>query len=150
MTFAGIFGAFGLVVLFAPGFAGDEARLALAADMLRVTFPYLAFISLTAFAGAMLNSFDRYAVPAFTPRPAEPVADRRGAVRRTHVSEPAMALAWGVLAAGVAQLLFQLPSLRRLELLLPPKIDWREPGVRKVGRLLGPPCSRRRSTRSTA
>ena len=138
VTVAGIVGAFGLVVVFAPGFVGDDVRLSLATDMLRVTFPYLAFISLTAFAGATLNSFHRYAVPAFTPVLLNLSLIGAALVAAPVFSEPAMALAWGVLVAGIAQLLFQLPSLRRLELLLPPRIDWRDPGVRKVGSLLGP------------
>ncbi len=138
VTFAGIFGAYGLVVLFAPGFAGDHVRMSLAADMLRVTFPYLALISLTAFAGAMLNSFHRYAVPAFTPVLLNLTLIGAALFAAPMFSQPAMALAWGVFVAGFAQLLFQFPSLRRLELLLPPKIDWRDPGVRKVGNLLGP------------
>ena len=138
VTIAGIFGAYGLVVLFAPGFAGDHVRMSLAADMLRVTFPYLALISLTAFAGAMLNSFHRYAVPAFTPVLLNLTLIGAALFAAPMFSQPAMALAWGVFVAGFAQLLFQFPSLRRLELLLPPKIDWRDPGVRKVGNLLGP------------
>ncbi|MCY3819954.1 MAG: murein biosynthesis integral membrane protein MurJ [Gammaproteobacteria bacterium] len=138
VSVAGVLGAFGLVVVFAPGFAGDDDRLALATDMLRVTFPYLAFISLTAFAGALLNSFHRYAVPAFTPVLLNLVLIGAALFAAPLFSHPAMALAWGVLFAGAAQLLFQFPSLRRLELLLAPKIDWRDPGVRKVGRLLGP------------
>ena len=138
VTLVGVLGAFGLVVVFAPGFAGDDERLALATDMLRVTFPYLAFISLTAFAGALLNSFHRYAVPAFTPVLLNLVLIGAALFAAPLFSHPAMALAWGVLFAGAAQLLFQFPSLRRLELLLAPRVDWRDPGVRKVGSLLGP------------
>ena len=138
VTVAGILGAFGLVVVFAPGFVGDDAGLALATDMLRVTFPYLAFISLTAFAGAVLNSFHRYAVPAFTPVLLNLSLIGAALFAAPMFEHPAMALAWGVFVAGVAQLLFQFPSLRRIELLLAPKIDWRDPGVRKVGNLLGP------------
>ncbi|MDE0452923.1 MAG: murein biosynthesis integral membrane protein MurJ [Gammaproteobacteria bacterium] len=138
VTLVGVLGAFGLVVVFAPGFAGDDDRLALATDMLRVTFPYLAFISLTAFAGALLNSFHRYAVPAFTPVLLNLVLIGAALFAAPLFSHPAMALAWGVLVAGAAQLLFQFPSLRRLELLLAPRVDWRDPGVRKVGSLLGP------------
>ena len=49
-----------------------------------------------------------------------------------------MALAWGVFAAGMVQLLFQFPFLRKIDMLAVPRVEWREPGVRKVGRLLGP------------
>ena len=55
-----------LVYLFAPGFA-DESRFQLTADMLAITFPYIFFIALTAFAGGILNSYNKFAVPAFTP-----------------------------------------------------------------------------------
>jgi hypothetical protein len=49
-----------LVYLFAPGFSGDSARHDLTAEMLRITFPYLFFISLVAFCGGILNSYNRF------------------------------------------------------------------------------------------
>ncbi|MFB3106135.1 MAG: murein biosynthesis integral membrane protein MurJ, partial [Pseudomonadales bacterium] len=67
VVIAGVLLAPGLVAVFAPGFLGDEERFALTTDMVRITFPYLGFISLTAFAGALQNSQHRYAIPAFTP-----------------------------------------------------------------------------------
>ena len=126
-----------VVFLFAPGFAGD-ARFDLATDMVRITFPYLAFISLTAFAGSLLNSAGRYAVPAFTPVLLNATLIAAALVAAPAFDEPAMALAWGVLVAGAAQFLFQLPWLKRVELLVPPKAGWKHPGARKVGKLLLP------------
>ena len=126
-----------VVFLFAPGFAGD-ARFDLATDMVRITFPYLAFISLTAFAGSLLNSAGRYAVPAFTPVLLNATLIAAALVAAPAFEEPAMALAWGVLAAGAAQFLFQLPWLRRAELMVPPKPNWKHPGARQVGKLLVP------------
>ncbi len=68
VTVLAVIGAPMLTALFAPGFyMGDEGKFELAAQMLRITFPYLLLISLTAFAGAVLNSYERFAVPAFTP-----------------------------------------------------------------------------------
>ncbi len=138
VTVVGVLGAAWLTVLFAPGFVGDDARLAIATDMLRVTFPYLALISLTAYAGALLNSFHRYAVPAFTPVLLNAVLILAALVGAPLFDRPVMALAWGALAAGVVQLLFQFPALQRLHLLQPPRMDWTDPGVRKVGRLFVP------------
>jgi len=56
-----------IIRLFAPGFDPDSQRYLLAVDMLRITFPYLLFISMTALAAGILNSFSRFAIPAFTP-----------------------------------------------------------------------------------
>ena len=139
-TFAlvGVAAAPYLVLLFAPGFSADPDRLLAATEMVRVTFPYIAFISLTAFAGSMLNTFHRYAIPAVTPVILNLVLIAAAIVAAPLFEEPAMALAWGVLVAGILQFLFQLPSLRRLELLVAPRIDWFSPGVKKVGLLLMP------------
>ena len=69
LTVVGVLGAHLIIGLFAAGYVynGQFEKLALATDMLRLTFPYLMFISLTAFAGGILNSYGRFAIPAFTP-----------------------------------------------------------------------------------
>ena len=134
----GVAGAPGLVWLFAPGFLDDPEKFDLTADMVRVTFPYLAFISLTAFAGSILNSFHRYAVPAVTPVLLNVSLITAALIGMRFFQTPLMALAWAVFAAGVLQLIFQLPSLQRLHLMGIPRLDWRDRGVRKVGVLLIP------------
>jgi putative peptidoglycan lipid II flippase len=127
-----------LVIAFAPGFLADRDRAALATDMLRFTFPYLLFISLTALAGGILNTYRRFAVPAFTPVLLNLVLILFAVVVAPHLPRPAMALALGVLAAGVAQLAFQLPFLRRMRLLPRPRWDLAHAGVRKIIRLMLP------------
>ncbi len=129
-----------LAFLFAPGFAGENGRLEQTGDLVRITFPYLAFISLTAYAGAVLNAHDRFAVPAVTPvllnlcLIGAALVALGGFVELADVE----VLAWGVLVAGVVQLLFQGPSMARLKLLPRPAVDTHHPGVRQVGRLLVP------------
>ena len=135
---AGIAGASGLVWLFAPGFLDDPEKFDLTVDMVRVTFPYLAFISLTAFAGAILNSFHRYALPAITPVLLNVSLIAAALIGMRFFETPVMALAWGVFVAGILQLIVQLPSLQRLHLLGIPRLDRRDRGVRKVGVLLVP------------
>ena len=135
---AGTAGASGLIWVFAPGFLDDQEKFDLAVDMVRVTFPYLAFISLTAFAGSILNSFHRYALPAITPVVLNVSLIVAAVIGMRFFERPVMALAWGVFAAGVLQLIFQLPSLQRLHLIGIPRLDWRDRGVRKVGVLLVP------------
>jgi len=127
-----------LILLFAPGFHADASRYDLAVSMLRLTFPYLLFISLTACAGGILNSYGRFAVPAFTPVLLNLSLIGAALWLAPRMDEPIIALAWGVLVAGIAQLLFQLPALARLGLLPRPRPAFRDPGVRRVLKLMVP------------
>ncbi len=138
VTLIGVVGAPGLVMLFAPGFVGDDGRLALAAEMLALTFPYLLFISLTAFAGGILNSYGRFGVPAFTPVILNVCLISAALWLSPLLAEPIVALAWGVLLAGVLQLLFQLPFLHQLRLVPRLRLAPRDPGVRRIGVLMLP------------
>lgn len=136
VSIAGILGSKGLVTLFAPGL--DPYRFQLAGEMLRVTFPYLMLISLTALAGAILNCYGLFWVPAFTPALLN-VCLIATAFGITHYFKvPVEAQAWGVLLAGFLQLGFQLPFLKQLNLLRKPLFNWRDPGVQKVLKLMLP------------
>ena len=139
VTVIAVIGAPLLAALFAPGFymAGGE-KFALAADMLRIAFPYLLLISLTAFCGAILNSYGRFAVPAFTPVLLNCCLIGSAIWLSPLLDTPVMALAWGVLMAGAVQLLFQLPFLARLSLLPVPRPDFRDEGVRRILKLMLP------------
>ncbi len=93
----------------------DQTKFNLASDMLRITFPYLLLISLTAFSGAILNTFDKFAVPAFTPVLLNISMILSAIYLSEYLEVPIMALAWGVLIGGVAQLLFQIPFLLKIK-----------------------------------
>ncbi|MDM8544962.1 murein biosynthesis integral membrane protein MurJ [Candidatus Venteria ishoeyi] len=139
LTVLGIFAAPLLVLIFAPGFAQMPEKYALATDLLRITLPYMLFISLTAFAGGILNTYGRFAVPAVTPVLLNLCMIAAALWFTAWFERPVLALAWGVFVAGVVQLLFQIPFLYRLGLL--PKFAWQWPlhsGVRKVLRLMLP------------
>ena len=140
LTVLGVIAAEYVMRAFAPGFLyhGDVEKLGLAIDMLRLTFPYLLLISMTAFAGAVLNTFGRFAVPAFTPVLLNLSLILCAVFLRPHLEQPVMALAWAVLIAGVAQLTFQLPFLARENLLAVPRVDFNDPGVRRVMALMLP------------
>ncbi len=127
-----------LVWVFAPGFSQLPEKQALTAEMLRITFPYLLLISLTAFAGSILNSYDRFAVPAFTPVLLNLSLIGAALWLTPYMDEPVMALAWGVLIAGCAQLFFQLPFLARIGLMPRPKVRWKDEGVRRIMKLMAP------------
>ncbi|GAA3906228.1 murein biosynthesis integral membrane protein MurJ [Halomonas cibimaris] len=127
-----------LAWIFAPGFGRDPEKLALTADMLQLTFPYLLLISLTAFAGSVLNTWGRFAVPAFTPVLLNLSLIGAALLLTPLMDVPAMSLAWGVLIAGAAQLAFQVPFLARLGLLPVPWPNFAHAGVRRILRLMAP------------
>jgi putative peptidoglycan lipid II flippase len=138
VTVLGILAAPIIISIFAPGFLNDVPRFSLGVYMLRITFPYLVFISLTAMASGILNSMGRFAVPAFTP-----VFLNLSLIGATlwlapHLEAPVTALAWGVFIAGWVQLAFQLPFLYRLRLLPCPRFSLKHKGVRRILRLMVP------------
>lgn len=140
VSLVGVIAAPLVVGLFAFGWVmdGETAKLALAAEMLRLTFPYLFFISLTAFAGGILNSHDRFAVPAFTPVLLNLCLIGAALWLAPLMDQGVVALAWGVLVAGVVQFTFQLPFLAQLKLMPRPRPGFHDPGVRRVLRLMLP------------
>ncbi|MEW5755167.1 MAG: murein biosynthesis integral membrane protein MurJ [Pseudomonadota bacterium] len=127
-----------LVMVFAPGFIDEPTTYDLTTQLLRITFPYILFISLVALAGGVLNTYGRFGVPAFTPVFLNLSLIAAAIWVAPQMDEPVTALAWGVLIAGVAQLAFQLPFLARLGLLPRPRWGARDEGVRRIMILMLP------------
>lgn len=127
-----------LVFIFAPGFVHNPEKFALTGQMLQITFPYLFFIALTAFAGSVLNTYGQFAIPAFTPVLLNIAMIFAAWYLAPHFSQPILALAWGVFFAGVLQLLFQLPFLYRLHLLPRPRLNFKHEGVLTIRNLMIP------------
>ncbi|WP_435214616.1 murein biosynthesis integral membrane protein MurJ [Luminiphilus sp. nBUS_16] len=127
-----------VALVFAPGFASDVSKLSLTADLIRITFPYLFLISMTGFAGGILNSYGRFGVPAFTPVLLNLSLIAAALFLAPALKEPVYALAIGVMIAGLLQLLFQIPSLYRLDLVPRPRWDTQHPGVRRILTLMIP------------
>ena len=138
VTLMGVIAAPLIIFVFAPGFEHDPYRSLLATQMLRLTFPYLMLISLTAMAGAILNTYSYFAVPAFTPVLLNICMILAAIFLSPHFEQPIVALAWGVLIAGIAQLLFQIPFLYHRKLLVKPTLMIKDPGVRRVLKLMVP------------
>ena len=138
ITLAGVIAAPILVAIVAPGFIGEDGRFDLATAMLRFTFPYLLFVSLTAFAGGILNTYGRFAVPAFTPVILNVVLIAGALWLAPALEEPGMALAYAVFAAGLIQLLFQIPFLARIHAVPRPRWNPHHPGVKRVTTLMLP------------
>ncbi len=138
VTLAGVVAAPLLVAIVAPGFIGEDGRFDLATLMLRFTFPYLFFVSLTAFAGGILNTYGRFAVPAFTPVILNIVLIAGAVWLSPQLEEPGMALAYAVFIAGIFQLAFQVPFLLRIRAMPRPKWMLHNDGVKRVMKLMLP------------
>lgn len=131
-----------LVWVSAPGFAADADKFELTVTLTRITFPYILFMSLVALAGGILNTWSRFAVPAFTPTLLNVAFIGMALFATPYFDPPVLALAWAVFLGGVLQLALQFPALRRIAMLPRPHLNWRaawaDPGVRRILTLMGP------------
>jgi len=133
LLFAPIF-----ILIFAPGFYFDSQKQELAVNLLRIMFPYLALISLVAFAAGIQNSHNKFSIPAATPLIFNLSLIGSAWLVAPKIEIPVMALAWGVLLAGFLQLLFQIAPLAIIKKIPVPKIDFQNPGVKKFFILILP------------
>lgn len=127
-----------ILYVYAPGFHDDPVKFELAVDLFRLTIPYLMFMSLTAFASSILNSYGSFSTPAFAPVLLN-VTMIAGAMWLTpYMAKPIMSLGWAVVVAGILQLAIQIPELWRKNLLIPPKLDFKHEGVERILKLMLP------------
>lgn len=138
ITAIGVLAAPVLILLFAPGFTADAGKYELTVGMLRITFPYLLFISLTAFAGGVLNSCGKFAIPAVTPVLLNLTMIAAALWLAPRMEQPVVGLAWGVFIAGIIQLSFQIPFLGQVKLLPRPRWGWAAQGVQQILKLMLP------------
>jgi putative peptidoglycan lipid II flippase len=127
-----------IVYVSAPGFAADPGKFDLTVAMLRITFPYIFFISLVAFAAGVLNTWNRFSIPAVTPALLNIAFIVAAAFFAEHFDPPVLVLAWAVFAGGALQLALQVPYLARLGLLPRWRLHFAHPGVRRMLKLMAP------------
>jgi len=134
----GVIAAPMLIYLTAPGFAADAAKFDLTVAMTRITFPYILFMSLVALSSAILNTWSRFALPAFTPVMLNLAMIAGALLLAPRFEQPVIALAWAVFLGGMLQLGIQLPALKRLGML--PRFDFqpRDEGVKRILKLMAP------------
>jgi putative peptidoglycan lipid II flippase len=138
VTVLGVLIAPGIIYVTAPGFAAAPDKYQLAVDLLRITFPYILFVSLTAFAGGILNTYSRFSVPAFTPVLLNLSFIGFALFAAPYFDPPVLALAWAVFAGGVLQLALQVPFLVRLKMLPRFRLNLRHEGMWRVLRQMAP------------
>lgn len=127
-----------LIYLTAPGFAADAEKFALTVELTRITFPYILFMSLVALASGVLNTWGRFALPAFTPVLLNISFIVMALLAAPYFDPPVLALAWAVIIGGMLQLAIQLPALARIGMLPKPSFSLRDPGVNRILKLMLP------------
>ena len=138
VALVGVLGAPMLVYISAPGFADESAKFDLTVALTRITFPYIAFMSLVALAAGVLNTWSRFSIPAFTPVLLNVAMILAATVAAPYFDPPILALAWGVLLGGLLQLSMQFYALHRLGMLPRFTLDFSDPGVHRILLLMGP------------
>jgi putative peptidoglycan lipid II flippase len=138
ITILGMLAAPWVVQVSAPGFAADKAKFDLTVDLLRITFPYIFFISLVSLAGGVLNTYGNFSVPAMTPVWLNLSFIAAVLFVAPYFDHTVMVLGWAVFAGGVAQLIYQFPYLRKLGLLPRFEINLKDEGVWRILKLMGP------------
>lgn len=145
ITILGVLGSSVITALFGFGWflewyhGGQEAyKFELASNMLKITFPYLWFITFTALSGAILNTLGKFAVAAFTPVFLNIAIISCAVFLSPQLAQPEFGLAIGVLFGGAIQFFFQIPFMLKEGMLVKPKWDWYHPGVIKIRTLMIP------------
>ena len=138
VTLLGMLAAPAVVWISAPGFASDPDKFRLTVHLLRITFPYIAFISLVALAAGILNTWSRFSVPAFTPVLFNACLIVAALFLAPWFHPPVLALGVGVIAGGILQLALQIPFLRKIGMLPRFTLRFTDPGVARILKLMGP------------
>jgi len=138
VTLVGVLAAPWIVWVSAPGFADEAERFSLTTDLLRLTFPYILLISLSSLAGAVLNTWNRFSVPAFVPTLLNLSMIVFMLFLAPYFDPPIEVLGWAVLVGGLLQLLYQLPHLKKIGMLVLPRLSFKDTGVWRVLKQMGP------------
>lgn len=141
VTLLGIAAAPLIIYVSAPGFSANPEKFALTVELTRITFPYILFMALVALAGGILNTWSRFAIPAFTPVLLNLSFIAMALFAAPYFDPPITALAWAVFIGGLLQLGLQLPYLSRIGMLPRPtgaRTAFRDPAVRRILRLMAP------------
>ncbi len=138
VTVAGMLAAPWVIMATAPGFANTADKFTLTTQLLRITFPYILLISLASLAGAILNTWNRFSVPAFAPTFLNVSMIGFALFGAPYFHPPVLALAWAVTVGGVLQLVYQLPHLKKIGMLVLPRINFRDAGAMRVVKQMGP------------
>ncbi|WP_232583810.1 murein biosynthesis integral membrane protein MurJ [Photobacterium carnosum] len=146
VTLLGVLGSGVVTALFGFGWFWDwmhnispgAEKFELASLLLKITFPYLWFVTFVALSGAILNTLGKFAISSFTPVFLNVAIIGCAVFIAPHLAKPEIGLALGVFIGGLVQFCFQLPFLYREGYLVRPQWGWNDPGVTKIRKLMLP------------
>lgn len=138
VTLLGMLAAPWIIFITAPGFADTADKFALTSALLRITFPYILLISLASLVGAILNTWNRFSIPAFAPTLLNVSMIGFALFAAPYFDPPVLALGWAVVVGGILQLGYQLPHLKKIGMLVLPRLKLKDAGVWRVMRQMGP------------
>ncbi len=138
VTVAGMLAAPWVIMVTAPGFADTADKFALTSQLLKITFPYILLISLASLVGAILNTWNRFSIPAFAPTLLNISMIGFALFAAPYFNPPVLALAWAVTVGGILQLVYQLPHLKKIGMLVLPRINFHDAGAMRVVKQMGP------------
>ena len=138
VTLIGIIAAPLIVYITAPGFVKDADKFALTVQLLRLTSPYIFFISLVAVAAGILNTYNKFWVPAFAPVLLNLCFIGAALWLAPYCDPPILALGWAVFLAGIVQIGFQIPFLKKIGMLPTIRFSLKDEGMWRVIRQMGP------------
>ncbi len=138
VTLIGIIAAPLLVYISAPGFVKDADKFELTVQLLRITSPYIFFISLVAVAAGILNTYNKFWVPAFAPILLNICFIGGALFLAPYCNPPIMAMGWAVFVGGAVQLAFQIPFLKKIGMLPTWKLNLKDAAVWRVIKQMGP------------
>lgn len=127
-----------LITIFAPGFSADPNKFELTVQLTRITFPYILFMSLVALSAGILNTWSRFTLPAFTPILLNLSFIGMALFATPWFDPPIVVLGWAVFLGGALQLAVQIPALSKIGMLPDFAPVWRDPGVQRIFKLMGP------------
>ncbi|MDO8988926.1 MAG: murein biosynthesis integral membrane protein MurJ [Sideroxyarcus sp.] len=138
VTFVGIVAAPFIITISAPGFVKDAEKFDLTVHLLRITSPYIFFISLVSVAAGILNTYNKFWVPAVAPILLNVCLIGGALWLAPYFDQPIVGLAWAWFIAGFVQLAFQIPFLKKIGMLPSFRLNLKDEGMWRVVRQMGP------------
>ena len=127
-----------IIYVIAPGYVEDDVKFDLTTLLLRIVFPYIFLISLSSFISAILNTWNRFSIPAFAPVLLNLSIIIGSLFFAPYFEPPILVVAVSVLFGGILQILIQLPSLRKIGMLVFPRLYFQHHGVLRIIGLMIP------------